>query len=157
VALPENIDPALKQAMDNSLKAYEAGDKKFFDYLSDDVRVYGIDASEPLIGRKAFEDNFEATFIKTKRVATPTFQDIRIAGKQAVLSQILQVTTEDVSLPIRQTVVWDGAGSKWLMTHIHNGRAGQTVSVGKAPTTAAGIRVLNERIATVAAVVGVAQ
>jgi|SRR3954453_10733475 len=157
MALPKNMDPALKKAMNSSLKAYSAGDPKFFQFLSDDVRVYGLDSSEPIIGRKAFEAKFRPTFTKTKRKVTKTFEDLRIVGNQAILSQTLQVTANQVSMPLRQTVVWDGTGANWRMTHIHNARGGQAVGVGKQPTTAAQIRVLNERIATVAATVGVAQ
>ena len=72
MSLPHNIDPGLKNAMDRSLKAYEQGDPKFFNYVSDDVRIYGIDSSEPLVGRKAFETNFSPTFLTTKRKAVAT-------------------------------------------------------------------------------------
>lgn len=152
-----DVDDGLRKAMDESMTAYEKGDVTFFNYLSDDVLVYGLDASEPIIGRKAFEERFRPSFQEHKRKVEKTFQDIRVVGHQAILSQVLQVSTGGVSIPIRQTVVWEGKGRDWHMTHIHNARAGQAVGVGSMPTTREGIRVLNERIATVATAVGVAQ
>jgi hypothetical protein len=155
--MADNIDEGLRKAMNESMHAYENGDQAFFDYLSDDVLIYGLDSSEPTVGRKVFEEKFLPSFSKSKRKVDQTFQDIRVVGGQAILSQVLQVSTDGISLPVRQTVVWEGRKGKWHMTHIHNARAGQPVSVEKMPTTAAGIRVLNERIATVATAVGVAQ
>lgn len=157
MATPDEIDPELRQSMDASLQAYRDGDLKFFDYLSPDVRVYGLDSSEPLLGRVAFEDNFGPTLASTKRSATPLFQDVQFTGKQAIVSQGLSVEAEGFAIPIRQTVIWDLTDAGWRMSHIHNARTGQAVTVGQMPTSPAAIRVLNERIATVAAIVGVAQ
>lgn len=156
MATIDDVDPELGRAMEDSLKAYANGDSKFFTYLSDDVRVYNLDSSEPMVGRKTFEERFGPTF-KTQKAVEKTHEDIRVVGKQAILSQTLQVTSGGVSIPVRQTVVWDGTGENWQMTHIHNARAGQPFAIDALPATSAGIRVLNERIATVAAVVGVAQ
>jgi len=149
-------DRSLERAMNESLKAYGAGDEEFFNYLTDDVRVYSLDSSEPIIGRKEFKKRFGKAFSVRKEVEK-TGQDIRMVGDQAVLSQTLLISTEGVSLPIRQTVIWEGGRDKWRMSHIHNARAGQPVAVGSLPDSPEGIRVLNERIATAAAVVGVAQ
>jgi ketosteroid isomerase-like protein len=143
--------------MDNSLKAYAAGNSKFFDYLDDDVRVYTLDSTEPILGRKNFEDYFGHTFASTKRAVVQLHHDLRVSGDQAVLSQTLQISSNGVGLPVRQTVVWAKTKAGWRMTHIHNGRAGEPLVIGKVPRTARGLRVLNERIATVAATVGVAQ
>ncbi len=157
MTLPKNLDPALKKAMKASLSAYEKGDRRFFSYVSESVRVYGIDDSPtPIVGKKEFQERF-TLFSKVKRKAKPIAQDVRVSGSQAILSQTLDVTANGVRVPVRQTVVWEEADGEWLMTHIHNGRGGQPVSATKMPQTARGIRVLNERIATMAAVVGVAQ
>lgn len=150
-------EPDLNGSIDASLKAFCDGDPAFFDFLSDDVRVYSLDSSEPIIGRHAFEDKFRASLTEHKREVEKTHEDLRVTGNQAIQSQTLQITVDGITLPVRQTVVWEDIGKDWRITHIHNARAGQGFVVGKLPTTAAGIRVLNERIATVAAVVGVAQ
>lgn len=157
MASTRGVDPALKRSMDDSLKAYAAGDAKFFDYLDDEVRVYTLDSTEPILGRKNFQEYFGKTFVGTKRDIVQLYQDIRAAEDQAVLSQTLQISSNGVGIPVRQTVVWAKSSAGWRMTHVHNGRAGEPLVVGKVPRTAGALRVLNERIATVAATVGVAQ
>lgn len=157
VASTRGVDPALKRSMDDSLKAYAAGDARFFDYLDDEVRVYTLDSTEPILGRKRFQDYFGETFAGTKRDVVQLHQDLRATGDQAVLSQTLRISSNGVGVPVRQTIVWAKSTAGWRMTHVHNGRAGEPLLVGKAPRTARGLRVLNERIATVAATVGVAQ
>jgi len=149
----------LDRAMRDSLNAYAAGDLRFFDFLRDDVRVYTVDSSEPIVGRKAFESYFGPTFTKTKRTVSVVHSDLVMSGERAVLSQTLQVTAQGVTANYRQTVIWEQASDgRWQMTHIHNATVGQPILVAqKAPSTAAAVRVLNERIATVAAVFGVAQ
>lgn len=151
-------ESGLKRAIADSLKAYAAGDAKFFDFLHDDVRVFNLDQdAEPLIGRKKFESAFRAGF-KKKREVDVLFEDIQASGQQAVLTQTLSVTAEGVTQFVRQTVIWEhGRNKKWQISHIHNARVGQPVISGKLDIGAKAVRVVNERIATAAAAVGVAQ
>jgi len=132
---------AVEKAMRESLKLYAAGDRRFFSYLSNDVRVYTVGSSEPIVGRGAFENYFGPTFRKNKRK----------------VSQTLEITANGVSSFVRQTVIWGEDDGGWKMRHIHNAMVGQPVISGRPPRTARSIRVINERIATVAATVGMAQ
>jgi len=150
-------DPKLDRAMRDSLKAYASGDARFFDYLREDVRVFNLNSVEPMVGRKRFQEAFQPTF-RTKRKVQVISSDVQPSGDQAVLAQTLQVTVDGITTTIRQTVIWNSDQDKnWQMSHIHNALVGQPVISGKLATTAKGVRVLNERIATVAATVGVAQ
>jgi len=157
--MPADVDRGLEKAMKDSLKAYAEGDRQFFDFLKDDVRVFTLESSEPIIGRKAFEEYFGPTFKRFKRKVDVIKQDIQPAGDAAVLSQTLEVTSNEISSFVRQTVIWEQAGKgEWQMSHVHNAQVGKPVVAASAiPKTAEGVRVLNERIATVAATVGVAQ
>ena len=151
------LDPGLDRAMKASLKAYASGDVHFFDYLDDNVRVFNLNSVEPMIGRKQFEEAFKPTF-RTKRKVRIISSDIQPSGGQAVLAQTLEVTVNGIASVLRQTVIWNSdQDDNWKMSHIHNALVGQPVATGKLPPTAKGVRVLNERIATVAATVGVAQ
>jgi ketosteroid isomerase-like protein len=157
MAASKKSNPELERAMRDSLKAYAAGDKRFFGYLSSDVRVYSLNSAEPIVGRKAFESAFAPTF-QTKRKVSILKKDIQLSDRQAVLSQTLQVTVDGVDSFMRQTVIWEQSDKgEWQMSHIHNALVGQPVLSGKTPKTANAVRVLNERIATVAATLGVAQ
>lgn len=151
-------DPGLSRAMRDSLKAYAAGSERFFGYLDEGVRVYTLEAAQPIVGRKAFQTYFGPTFRKTKRKVATVAQDVQLSGNQAVLAQTLEITANGVGAYVRQTVIWNKSErGAWRMSHIHNAAVGEPVQIGRPPTTAAGIRVLNERIATVAATVGMAQ
>lgn len=154
------IDTTLAKAMNESLKAYAAGDKKFFSFLSDDVRVYTLeDTTKPIVGRKAFESYFGGTMRKMKRKVSIVHQDVQLSGNQAVLAQTLQIVANGVTSHVRQSVVWELAeDGEWYMNHIHNALVGQpSVNVQQVAGKTDPVRVINERIATVAATVGVAQ
>lgn len=153
----KQTDPKLEKAMRDSLKAYAAGDMDFFNYLRNNVRVYTVESHEPIVGRKAFESYFGPTFRKNKRSIAVVSKDVQLTGEQAVLAQTLKITARGISSYVRQTVVWERGAGEWQMSHIHNALVGQPVVSGQAPRTARSIRVVNERIATVAATVGMAQ
>lgn len=153
----EKSDQKLDRAMRDSLKQYATGNKKFFDYLQHNVRVYTLDSSSPIVGRDAFRSYFGSTFAKIKRRVSVVASDVQRADNRAILAQTLEIAAHGVSSFVRQTVIWEQDDGEWKMSHIHNALVGQPVSTGRAPRTAAAVRVLNERIATASATVGVAQ
>jgi ketosteroid isomerase-like protein len=155
----KELDPKLDRADRAITKAYAAGDRRFFDFLREDVRIYTVDSSEPIVGRKAFEAYFGPTLRKLKRKVEIIKRDVQASENTTILAQISEVTTEGITSYVRQTVIWDkDPNGEWKIGHIHNALVGQPlVAGGKLPSTAAAVRVLNERIATVAAAVGVAQ
>lgn len=158
---PKNkIDVELKNAMDASLKAYSNGSEQFFSYFTTDARIYAPESTaEPIVGREAFARGFGRTLASVKRKVKVVCSDIQVRGDHAVVAQVLQMETNGVMLHVRQSVVWerDEKGA-WLMSHVHNTLVGQpVVSEGIVPLTAKSVQVLNERIATVAASVGLAQ
>jgi ketosteroid isomerase-like protein len=150
------VDSALEKAMKDSLRAYASGDRRFFKYLREDVRVFNPNSAEPMVGRDRFQEAF-ADFRKRRKVAV-IHSEIQPNDNQAVLLQTLQVTVDGIASNLRQTVVWTrNANGTWQMSHIHNALVGQPVVTTGVPKNARAVRVLNERIATVAATVGVAQ
>jgi hypothetical protein len=152
-------DAGLAHAIEDSRIAYEKAEPRFFDYLQDDVRVYNLNSIEPMVGREEFESAFRPTF-ERKRNVKVIDSDVRESGDQAVLAQTIEVSDEqnDVALCVRQTVVWEEDEDRWRINHIHVALVGQPIMVAeKRPASVEAVRVLNERIATVAACVGVAQ
>lgn len=157
MATVQKLDPELKGTMRASLKAYASGSVGFFDYLHKDVRVFPLDSVEPIAGQKAFKSYYGPTLTKIKRKVKLVSEDSQVFRDQVIVSQLLKISGKGVSTNVRQTVVWGKFDGRWKMAHIHNARVGEPLGLGKAPMTAAGIRILNERIATAASVVGVAQ
>jgi hypothetical protein len=155
---PNDLDPELEKAMAESLRLYAEGDERFFDYLTDDVRVYSIDSVEPSTSREAFQGAFASSLTATKRDVRVLNADVQAKDDQAVLAQTLEMTIDAITVFLRQTVIWERGGRGWQMSHIHNALAGRPITaLGELPQTAREVQVLNERIATVAAAVGVAQ
>lgn len=153
------IDRGLSVAMRDSLRAYCAGSERFFSFVSDKVRVYTVeDATRPIVGRKAFQKAFGSALTSMKRKVDVLHSDIQVTGDQAILAQTLAISAKGVTSHVRQSVVWSrDADGAWRMSHIHNGLVGTPVVAPSALRGADPVRVLNERIATVAATVGMAQ
>lgn len=152
----ENASPDLEKAIWDSHEAYAKGEPRFFDYLTDDVRVYNLYATEPMIGRELFQKEF-TTFEEGREVRILK-TDVKPEGDRAVLSQTIEVGKEDVAFVVTQTVVWENQDGRWLISHIHTAQVGQPIVGPEAAVKSTeDVRVLNERIATVAATLGVAQ
>ncbi len=152
-------DARLAHAIEDSRIAYERAEPRFFDYLQADVRVFNLNSIEPMVGRERFESAFAPMFSRKRNVKVID-NDVRVSGDQAVLAQSLEISDEqnDVALCVRQTVVWEEENDQWLISHIHVALVGQPVMLAeKRPASVDAVKVLNERIATVAACVGVAQ
>lgn len=147
---------SLESVMAASLKQYDRADPKWFSHLAKDATVYAIGTTSPFVGRAAYETHFSANLTATKRKTKVIDQRVKhLNDATAVVTQTLQVTQGGVSSVVRQSVVW-GLEGTWQIRHLHSALVGAPVGI-KTPSTASGIRVLNERIATVAAVLGVAQ
>ncbi|RSK38918.1 nuclear transport factor 2 family protein [Hymenobacter perfusus] len=160
------LDPALEFAMRDSLEAYAEGDQRFFDYLhekvqihSNDARLFALKETEAIDGRETFREKF--TQFETKRSVNEVSLNVQmIAANKVLAARNLSVEVNGIESSVRQTIIWDkGADGKWQMSHIHSALVGQPVLTGANAQALSmeEIRVLNERIATVAATVGVAQ
>lgn len=147
---------SLNSVMAASLKQYDRGDPKWFDHLANDVTVYAIGMTTPFVGRAAYESHFSPILTSVKKKTQVLDQKIKyLNDATAVITQTLQITHSGVVSIVRQSVIWSRE-EEWRIRHLHSALVG-TPTGAKAPTTAPGIRVLNEKIATVAAVLGVAQ
>lgn len=149
---PQGLD----SVMSASLKQYDRGDSKWFAHLANDATVYAIGTTTPFVGRAAYEAHFSPNLTSAKRKTEVLDQKVKyLNDATAVVTQTLHVTQAGVNSVVRQSVVWS-LDETWQIRHLHSALVGTPTGV-KPATSANGIRVLNERIATVAAVLGVAQ
>jgi len=151
----KKITPQLSATIKAMDKAYSSGSPKFFDYFATDATIFRTDSAEPFASVAEFRRYFEPLLTKGKRTLRVLSRSVQMMDHKAIISQSLQITQEDVTFNIRQSVVWSREDSTWRVIHLHTAQFG----VPHLPTTQtlSKIKVLNERIATVAAVVGVAQ
>ena len=106
-------------------------------------------------GREAYRHAF-ASKLKGKREVKILEQSRQWFDDRVVIAQTAQVTHEGITANIRQTMVWGRSNKGWQVNHLHTALVGSPFS-NEVPKTASAIRVLNERVATMAAVLGVAQ
>lgn len=152
----QDIDPALKKTMTSSLRLYDDADAKWFNVLADDATVYAIGRAEPFVGKKAYEKVFLSVLAATKRKTKVLHQDIKMLDMTAVVTQTLQIKQDGILSSVRQSVVWTKSKKDWQIRHLHTALIGQPNAI-KVAKSAGDVQVLNEKIATVAAVLGVAQ
>lgn len=149
---PQSLD----SVMAASLKQYDRGDPKWFAHLASDATVYAIGTTTPFVGRAAYEAHFSPNLTAAKRKTQVLDQKVKyLNDATAVVTQTLQITQAGVVSVVRQSIVWS-LNKVWQISHLHSALVGNPTGA-KSPATVTGIRVLNERIATVAAVLGVAQ
>lgn len=149
------IEPSLEAAIAREDQAYKNGDPAFFDNFADDCTVFRINSAEPFQNLAAYRAFFEPQLISTRREMTILDRHVQMLDGTAVVLQTLQVVQTDVTVNVRQTVVWTRNNGSWKIRHFHTAMIGNPTA--PAPTDARNVRVINERIATVAAVLGVAQ
>lgn len=150
-------DKGLQQALDRTAKLYANGDPALFDYFAEDAIVYAVGSTEPFRGRNAYRKHFQPILTAEKRKISFLQQDVlNIDEGKAVVAQTAQITQGGVIAHIRQTMVWASDDGGWKVQHVHTTLVGEPTPA-KMPTSASAIKVINERIATVAAVLGVAQ
>jgi ketosteroid isomerase-like protein len=153
---------SINSAINSHLDAYAYGSEKYFDAFAEDAVVYNlyneyvIDDDDTFKGREAYRKHFEP-HLSTKRKVNLLQQDVQVKGDTTIVSSVFEVTQSDIQFVVRQFAVWAEAKGEWKIMHMNNTCVGNAVPLGELPRTAKGISVLNERIATVAAVLGVAQ
>jgi hypothetical protein len=155
--MANKIDSDLRKALDGSAKAYSSGNENFFDYFTDDVTVYSINSSEPVIGLTKYRSQFRVNLRATEKRSFKLLKDDvqMVNEKQALAVRTGQIRQAGITFNVRQSAFWVNTDNGWKMKHLHTTLIG-TPSAPVAKSADA-ISVLNERIATVAAVLGVAQ
>lgn len=138
-------------SLDSSLAAYNNGDRSFFDYFDKDATIFSVGSIEPVKGRDAYQKKFESQLIGNKRQETILDRNVQIVGDKAVVAQTAQIKQGDVVTNVRQTYVFGETEQGPKVLHSH------TSLIGIPMASDGPIKVVNERIATAASVLGVAQ
>ena len=156
--MAEKVNPKLKKALDGSAKSYAAGSQDFFDFFTDDVTIYSINSSEPIVGLASYRKQFGSSLAprEGKRSFKILKDDIQMVGAtQALAVRTSQIRQEGITFNARQSAFWVETDAGWKIKHLHTTLIGTPSA--PTPRTAEAVSVLNERIATVASVLGVAQ
>lgn len=152
-------DPSLRKAIAEANRRWDAGSKTWFDFLAKDAVVYSINQVKPFLGRVAYQKHFGDALVGGRRKTKTLTQNVQAVSDTGVVAQTLQIVQGNIASNVRQSVIWQKTALNkygWEIRHLHTALIGQPSAV-RTPTGANAVRVLSERIATVAAVLGVAQ
>lgn len=149
--------PELLKALAGMDKAYTSGSKTWFSYLSDDVLVYSSSSGEPFKGKAAYAKHFEKSLTSATRKVKILNREIQTMGEISVVYQAVQILQENVIINMKQSQVWKLTDKGWKVNHIHSAVVGSPQALKPETSRASTINVINEKIASMAAVLGVAQ
>lgn len=150
-------DPEFTYALNEMDKAYNSGSAKWFDFLSEDVIVYSVNSGTPFKGKKEYTAHFKKALTASKRKVELLTRDIQTMGKISVVYQTVQINQQDIILNMKQSQVWELTDRGWKVNHIHTALVGSPQAANPAVKRIGAINVLNDKIAAMAAVAGVAQ
>jgi ketosteroid isomerase-like protein len=151
---PKQFEDKVRASLDRSVVAFNEGRPEFFDEFGDDATIFTADGKEPLKGREAYRQRYLSTLTSQKREKTIQSRNMQIVGDKAVVTQTARITENGSSADVLQTIVYSNGGEAVRVQHLHNALLTQQASESATPPP---VRVVNERIAAVAAVLGVAQ
>lgn len=149
-------NPELQRALLGMDKAYASGSKNWFNYLADDITVYGTTSAEPINGRENYIKNFSKLLTGAKRKISILSRQVQTVGEVFIVYQVAQITQDGIILNMKQSQVWGNTDKGLKMNHMHSALLGSPQATNSA-TKLSSINVINERIATIATAVGVAQ
>lgn len=160
-----HLPSQLREAIEALNENYAQGNPAWFDALAEDATVYVINSSQPFLDRESYREYFEPLLTEKQREVNVIDAHAKMPNdKTAVVTKTLKIKQDNTDVFLRQSQIWNKIGDEWKLAHLHNAQV-ETKTI--LPTTRRGvpqsrrlvesIRTINERIATVASVVGVAQ
>lgn len=137
-------------------KAYASGSKSWFDFLDDEIIIYTNTSAVPFKGKKSYYDNFAKLLGSSKRKLEILSRQIQEIGNVFIVYQVVQVIQDGVMVNMKQSQVWAETKRGLKMNHLHSSVLGTPLAKVNSKKLSS-INIINEKIATVAAAVGVAQ
>ncbi len=145
----------VKDFLNTWARAYDAGSPMFFECFAPNASIFTLSSPTRIDGREEFKRGFEPYLesgVRRSQILSPS---IDVHGTMAVATFHNRVSVDNVVTNTRATVVIEkGADGMLQITHLHQSPLG-TPGVSHAAAIAPGaVSLLEERVATAAAVVG---
>lgn len=134
--------------------AYEAGDDKFFDHFADDASLFTVSSPTRIDGKETYKRGFQPYFSGNKRRSQVLSPDVRLLGNDSALVTFHnRILVHGVSTNVRASLVFarDHKG-ELKVVHTHLSPLSQAVSA--APAKPDDVTLLEERVASSAAMTG---
>jgi ketosteroid isomerase-like protein len=134
--------------LDKSVSAFNAKKADYFDAFAPDVVVFTPDRQDAVKGIDAFKQQFQPLITGDSEEKVQN-RSVQILGDKAVVTQNVQLMLPNSTLNLRQTLIVGDTPQGPRIVHFQ--------SAPLNPANMAAVSVVNNRIATVAPVLGVAQ
>jgi len=148
------FEQRVRECLDRSVVAFNNGEAEFFNELADDAMIVLSGSAEPVQGREAYRQRGQAS--PGSRQKTILTRNVQVIENKAVVTQTASVKQGTASSDVLQTLVFGQSGDGVKVLHLHNAvlaaKSQQEDGSARRP-----VQVVNERIATIASVSGVAQ
>lgn len=151
------INPEFLKQISIMDKEYSSGKQSFFDNFDDNVVIYTNITAEPIKGKENYVKNFSELLGSKKRKLNIISRQIQSLGSIYIVYQVIQVVQEGVAVNMKQSIVWGVNDKGYKVNHMHTSTIGTPHVVSPLKKNIGSINVINEKIATIAATVGVAQ
>lgn len=153
---PTNQDKELLATINKMDRFYETGNMKWFDFLTKDVVVYNNTSASPFKGKSSYTEHFEKSLVGGKRKLRVISRTIQNLSDTAIVYQTIQINQDAVIANVKQSVVWAQTDEGWKVNHLHSSIVG-TPHAASGGKSLKGINVINDKIASIASMLGVAQ
>ena len=150
---PKQFEDKVLARLARSVVAFNEGRPEIFDEFGEDATIFTADGKEPIKGREEYRERYLNALTSQKREKTIQSRNMQIVGDKAVVTQTARITENGSSADVLQTIVYSNGGESVRVQHLHNALLTPQNDAAVPPP----VRVVNERIAAVAAVLGVAQ
>jgi hypothetical protein len=147
------LETQVKESLERSERAFCAGQAGFFEEFAADAVIFTTDSSDPIRGRDAYRQRYEADLCAQSREKTILDRKVQIVADKAVVTQKARIAQANASAIVSQTIVYGITNEGLKVLHAQTSLLSPEAANNQTPT----VEVINERIATMAAVVGVAQ
>jgi hypothetical protein len=147
------LEAQVKESLDRSERAYCSGQPEFFEEFAADAVIFTTDSSDPIRGRDAYRQRYGAELCAQGREKTILDRKVQIIGDKAVVTQKARIAQANACATVSQTMVYGITGEGLKVLHAQTSLLSAEAGKRQSPT----VEVINERIATMAAIVGVAQ
>jgi len=153
---PNKREQQLLSIINEMDKYYEAGSTKWFDFLTENVVVYNNTSASPFKGKASYVEHFQSALIGAKRKLKVISRTIQNLSDTAIVYQTIQIDQDGIIANLKQSVVWAIVHDEWKVNHFHSSMVGKPHSA-TTPKKMDSINVINDKIASIASVLGVAQ
>ncbi len=142
----------VRKSLEGLDAAFCKGDASFFDAFAKDAKIFTIDRDEPIAGRDAYRATYVDALSGHTREKTILSRNMQVVGDRCVVNQTARISENGSSVDVSQTVVYGATEEGVKVLHFHTGLLAPATS-----ERGAGVRVVNEMIATTMTASGVAQ